>query len=139
MDLLLTVALSALLFLTLEVLWCRPSGLRPFTIEDDDQLDTAPLPIWDPFALSFVRERLDLLAAELARLDDDPSIFAKAFHTHAAQAAYADLLADAVRLATLSRSAAVVGPTLTTAVEIESPRSPMSPRSTTSNREELQL
>lgn len=62
------------------------------------------------FSLAFIQRRLDALAAELDRLDHDPEIYAKAFHTLVARATYQELLADASRLTDLSRRS--VGPTL---------------------------
>jgi hypothetical protein len=56
------------------------------------------------------RERIDALAAELARLDRDPDVFAKAFHVLVARSAYRALLADAARLGEESRSAGLPGP-----------------------------
>lgn len=50
-------------------------------------------------SLSFVQRRLDALADELARLDDDPGVLARAFRTTVALTAYEALLADASRLA----------------------------------------
>jgi hypothetical protein len=47
----------------------------------------------------FVRRRLDALAEELERLDRDPDVFAKAFHTMVARSARDALRADASRLA----------------------------------------
>jgi len=56
----------------------------------------------DLFTLAWVRRRLDILAGELERLERDREVFAKAFHTHAAQIAYQGLLADASRLAAVA-------------------------------------
>lgn len=60
----------------------------------DDRPVTAGL-----FSHELVQQRLDLLAAELQRLDTDRSIFARAFRTYVAKDAYAALLADRTRLA----------------------------------------
>lgn len=111
MGTLLTVVLSALLFLILEVVWCRPAR------ESSGPAQVQALP--DPLALPFVRHRLDVLAAELERLDDDEEIFAKAFRTHAAQSAYQALLVDATQLAEASRFAGVSPLSDVTIVEVE--------------------
>jgi|SRR3954453_1880684 hypothetical protein len=47
------------------------------------------------FTASFVRDRLRALQAELQRLDANPDVFAKAFHTLVARSAYEALLAEA--------------------------------------------
>jgi hypothetical protein len=49
--------------------------------------------------LPFVRRRLDALADEIAHLDDDPGILARAFRKTVALTAYESLLADETRLA----------------------------------------
>jgi hypothetical protein len=66
--------------------------------------------VWGLFTSPFIRRRLDVLAEELERLDRDPDIFAKAFHTMAARGAYEALLADASRLA--DQPGRYAGPTL---------------------------
>jgi hypothetical protein len=66
---------------------------------------------WELLTRPYVRGRLDALAEELERLDRDPDVFAKAFHTMAARAALESLLADASRLTDRpARPAAHVGP-----------------------------
>jgi hypothetical protein len=62
---------------------------------------------WDVLTQPFVHRRLDALAREIERLDRDPDVFAKAFHTMAARSAQEALLADASRLA--DRSAFCAG------------------------------
>jgi hypothetical protein len=114
MGVLLTVIGSVLLFLTLEVLWCRPAR---DPARGSSASDSSALP--DPLALTFVRNRLDVLAAELERLDNDPEIFAKAFRTHAARSAYQDLLVDAARLGEASRFVGVSPLSDVTMVEVE--------------------
>jgi hypothetical protein len=52
---------------------------------------------WGLFTREFIHARLDALVDELERLDDDPDIFAKAFHTMVARSAYEALLVDASR------------------------------------------
>jgi hypothetical protein len=130
MDVLLTYVLSAGLFLALEVLWCRPSrnARAAGLIEGEQPTGISPQSsTWDPFALSFVQQRMDALAAELEQLDNDELIFAKAFRTHVAKAAYEALLADASRLGDASRlngASPLVGST-TVEVEIPSARLPL--------------
>ena len=123
MDLLLTFILPAVLFLALEFFWCRASWVHPsFEAPRGGGQRPGPpqlLPDGDPFAWSFVRDRMDVLAAELERLENDTSIFARAFRTHVAQAAYQALLADAARLANASRLAAVSPSPDVTTVEME--------------------
>jgi len=60
---------------------------------DDDELTV----VWGLFTSSDIQHRLHALADELERLDHDPGIFAKAFHTTAARSAYEALLVDASR------------------------------------------
>jgi hypothetical protein len=122
MDLLLAFMLPAVLFLTLEVFWCRPAWLRESADAGrgrDLPGSAQRMPDWDPLALPFVQHRLDVLAAELEHLDTDPSIFALGFRTHVVQAAYRDLLSDAARLANLHRLAAVSALSEVTIVEVE--------------------
>jgi hypothetical protein len=99
MEILLTLAVSAVLFLTIEVLWRARSwsGLSATTADDDSVVE------WELFSLPFVRRRLAALAEELERLDRDPDVFAKAFHTMVARSAYEALSADASRLAEQAR------------------------------------
>jgi|SRR5689334_5864465 len=54
---------------------------------------------WGLFTEAFVRERLRALEVELARLDRDPDVFARAFHTIAARAAYDALLVERTTIA----------------------------------------
>lgn len=75
--------------------WARALADRPAAPSpDDDRPVTAGL-----FSRELVQQRLDLLAAELQRLETDRSIFARAFRTYVAKDAYAALLADRTRLA----------------------------------------
>ena len=74
----------------------------------------------------YVRRRLDALVEELERLDSDPDVFARAFHTMVARSAREALLADESRLARQPRSPA------SSAFDVELPRS-------TGWREELEL
>lgn len=95
MDILFVVSIATMLYLGLEMLWRRPGWLRVAPEEgpaDETILD------WGLFSRAFIRRRLAALAAELDRLDEDPDVFAKAFHTKVARAAYAELLADASRI-----------------------------------------
>jgi len=50
---------------------------------------------WGLFTAAFVRERLHALEEEMRRLDHDPDVFARAFHTIAARSAYEALLDEA--------------------------------------------
>jgi hypothetical protein len=51
---------------------------------------------WGLFSAAFVRERLQALEEELHQLERNPEVFARAFHTLAARAAY-DALQSEVR------------------------------------------
>lgn len=115
MAVLLTIILSALLFLTLEIIWCIPARdpYRAAPVQDRP----------DPLALTFVRHRLDVLAAELERLDDDPEIFALAFRTNVARSAYRSLLDEAIHLADASRFAGLPALADVTRVEVDRPES----------------
>jgi hypothetical protein len=123
MDMLLTFGMPVALFIALEILWCRPAWLSsPAEALRDDERGFSPsllAPEDDPFALSFVRHRLDVLDAELKQLETDSEIFAKAFRTHVVKAAYQALLEDADRLANASRLAAVSRLSDTTIVDVE--------------------
>ena len=127
MDLLLTFVLPMALFVVLEFLWCRPTWLRsPADVRPEGERQPGVVPHQpdaDPFALSFIRQRLDALADELDRLEDDESIFAKAFRTQVARSAYTALLADASRMAETSRFAGISPLTDTTLIEVEMARS----------------
>jgi hypothetical protein len=123
MDMLLAFVMPVMLFLVLEIVWCRPAWLRSSSEGfRDGEHGFSPRPLApddDPFALSFVRHRLDVLAAELKQLENDSEIFAKAFRTHVVKAAYQSLLEDADRLANASRLAAISRLSDTTIVDIE--------------------
>ena len=103
MEILLTLAVSAVLFLAMEVLWRSrswsgwPAGSAAPAGDDDTTVE------WELFSLPFVRRRLAALAEELERLDRDPDVFAKAFHTMVARSAYEALSADEARLAEQAR------------------------------------
>jgi hypothetical protein len=88
MDVFLVVGICAALFLVVE----RRSNAR-----DEPVAEAAALE-WSLFSQANVRRRLAALAEELDRLDHDPDVFAKAFHTKAARAAYEALLADVSRV-----------------------------------------
>ena len=100
MEILLTLAVSAVLFLTIEVLWRSRSWSWSAGAATGDE-DTAGE--WELFSLPHVRRRLAALAEELERLDRDPDVFAKAFHTMVVRSAYEALSADASRLAEQAR------------------------------------
>ena len=90
MDILLTLAMSAGIFWIAEALWRRTPP-----VPDDAG---GAIVDYALFSATFIRRRLDALAAELERLDGDPDVFAKAFHTTVARSAYQELLAEASRL-----------------------------------------
>ena len=103
MEILLTLAVSAVIFAAMEALWRSRfwsgwSAGAAAAVEDDDTAME-----WQLFSLPFVRRRLAALAEELERLDRDPDVFAKAFHTTVARSAYETLSADASRLAEQAR------------------------------------
>jgi hypothetical protein len=112
MELILAVFMPAMLFVVLDLFWRRPSWLHlPAAMVggavDLERAERRPdevprQPDWDPFALPFVRRRMELMAEELTRLDRDKTIFARAFRTRVAQLAYDALLHDAERLAAVA-------------------------------------
>lgn len=55
----------------------------------------------DPFDVLSVQLRLSAIAADLRSIEDEPHMYAKAHHLHAAHVAYDDLLFEACRLAGL--------------------------------------
>jgi hypothetical protein len=93
---LLAFLLLTVLLLVIEGIWrhlrSRQPSSWPTTLEPDRSL------YWDPTALPRVQRRLDVLAAELQQLDEDETIFARAFRIRAAKSAYQALLDDAARL-----------------------------------------
>jgi hypothetical protein len=124
MGSLLAVVLVAALFFAVTVLGYPPSwsswvtdrvaswpvpasGGRTQVAGDGPEPDAGTVE-WDLLTQPFVLRRLDALAREIERLDRDPDVFAKAFHTMAARSAQDALLADASRLAV--RSAFSAGP-----------------------------
>jgi hypothetical protein len=128
MDALITFILLVVLIRVFVFFWFRSTEEQAPSEDREDlqfQAEAAPLSSdWDPYALSFVRHRLDVLAAELDLLENDHSVFARAFRTHVAKSAYDALLADASRLAEVSRLANVSGSSSTTmTIEIETPGS----------------
>jgi hypothetical protein len=131
MDLLLTIGLSVLVFLGLQLLWLRRARFGRVSWAERVQRDETSLPevSVDPFALQFVQQRLDVLAGELSRLEQDEAVFAKAFHVRAVESAYRQLLAEAARLSAAYRDGGRAPGT--TAVEVEIVRDP------TPAREEL--
>lgn len=70
----------------------------------------------DLFTLPEVRARIDALAQELARLDRDRRMFAKAFRIAVAREAYEALLAEATRLA--ARPVRAAGATVVTDLDV---------------------
>ncbi len=110
MEFLLAVAVLAVLLLPAGLLRSVPSSLgwapdRSQWVEPVEALDDAP-GVFDEsgvddglLTLPFVRRRLDVLADEIAHLDDDPGVLARAFRKTVARTAYEALLADESRLA----------------------------------------
>jgi hypothetical protein len=110
MELLLPILLLVGLFLAVDLLWSPPSWLREVAGAGQRQVrpaDAAPAADagvsleWDAFSLPFIRRRLHVVADELDRLEHDPGIFARAFHTTAARSAYESLQSDESRLTAL--------------------------------------
>ena len=98
--------------------WLRDSASRSRFSRDDDPLGTperwtgeadGSTAEWEMLTRPYVERRLDALAHELQRLDRDPDVFAKAFHTMVARSAHQALLAEASRLA--ARPPRRAGPT----------------------------
>jgi hypothetical protein len=54
---------------------------------------------WGLFSGAFVRERLQALEEELQRLERNPDVFARAFHTIVARSAYDALLGEVTTVA----------------------------------------
>jgi len=122
MNPVLALVLTMGLFLVLEWFWRR----LPSPPADDpagrDRLRGAPPPVEGLLTSAFVQHRIRALAAELERLDRDPSIFARAFHTRATRTAYEALLAEARRTAATTLPPDVVlspGPVRAEREEIE--------------------
>jgi hypothetical protein len=112
MEIFLALVLLAGLLLPAGLLRSVPSSLgwapdRNQWEEPVEALDDAPGVLDDAgvedglLTLTFVRRRLDALADEIAHLDDDPGILARAFRKTVARTAYESLLADETRLAQL--------------------------------------
>jgi hypothetical protein len=53
----------------------------------------------DPFEVLAVQMRLSAIAANIRAIEDEPHLYARAHHLHAAHVAYDDLLAEACLLA----------------------------------------
>lgn len=98
--LLLLVAVAAAIDLAIppRPAWATALTGRRGTAPADDAFGPAPTTA-GIFSRELVQQRLDLLAAELQRLETDRAIFARAFRTYVAKDAYAALLADRTRLA----------------------------------------
>ena len=90
-----------------------PSRLRQLELHRDGEQHGAPDDeLGEPLEMSMqpglfeaqlIRDRLDALTEELERLDRDPDIFAKAFHTIVARSAYEALMADASKISSQPR------------------------------------
>jgi hypothetical protein len=113
MQLLVAIAMTAGLCLAIRLLWEPPpwlgwvaDRLAPLMVADDVEQPGAAGITVEPGLLSrpFIERRLDALVEELERLDQDPDVFAKAFHTHVVRSAQHALLADASRLSDQPRS-----------------------------------
>jgi hypothetical protein len=112
MDVVSQVLFLVGLFVIGLVLWTPPQWLRTIA-EPGTPLGhvtgvavaaaDAPAEEFGLFSLAFVRRRMELLAAELDRLDREPAIFARGFRTTVAMSAYAALEDDARRLAAVPR------------------------------------
>ena len=111
MEILLAVALLAALLLPAQLIGSAPSApdwvpdkLRLLTRFDEaDGPDAAAgdgeaAPDWSLFSRSLIHSRLDALADELDRLENDRRVFARAFNTSVARAAYDALVAEAASL-----------------------------------------
>ncbi len=118
MEIVLTLAVTAGILLAIQVFWFPPrwlgwvveqvqrrrrarDGGHPDAARTADDATRRNADTTDErgfFTRPFLRRRLDALAEELERLDRDPTIFAKAFHTMAARSAYEALLVDASRI-----------------------------------------
>lgn len=124
MEILFAVMVVAALLMPIELLrsprsWPSrvpdPTGL-PALVDHDEPLEAAGdgpgeagemTMEWGLFTSSLVQRRLEALADELERLDGDPAIFAKAFHTTVARSAYEALLVDAPEFSHQPRGHAV--------------------------------
>jgi hypothetical protein len=102
MALVLSVLLFVALFAAFELLIPpRPAWSRA-VVAHTAAPEQAPARVPDLGGLlsrEAVQRRLAVLSEELVRLDEDRSVFARAFRTYVVQDAYRALLADASRLA----------------------------------------
>jgi hypothetical protein len=115
LEILFAVALMAALLLPIELLRLPPSWLsqvaegggEPKLVGDGEQAGAVADSPSGTLAMSMqsglftrtvIQRRLEALGEELERLDRDPDIFAKAFHTMVARSAYQALLIDATTL-----------------------------------------
>lgn len=91
---LLRFGLPVFVFLVLEWLWCwRPARIRRARARRRERVPPPSQGGW--LTAAFVERRLGALSAELARLDVDAGVWAKAFRIRVARSAYESLLADA--------------------------------------------
>ena len=118
MEILVTVVVIGVLLRSIELFRSPPPWLRraatgvarrvaavapaPATPQRDEGAVVDMTVQWSLFSRPFIAHRLAALDRELERLDRDPDVFAKAFHTIAARSAYEALAADARRLAEMS-------------------------------------
>jgi hypothetical protein len=107
----LSLVLAAAVLVGLELLWLSPAteSMEALDLGEGDGGNELAGEV-DPFTPEFLQRRLHALSDELDRLDRDPDVFAKAFHTLVARSAYQALLADASRLT--HRLPAVLDPTV---------------------------
>src|SRR4051812_19618038 len=94
MAILLAAIVLVMLLLRVDVLRPQPAAATPAPAEPEGMTEQ-----WGLFSETFIRDRLRALADELERLDREPDVFARAFHTMVARAAYEALLADAAAVA----------------------------------------
>lgn len=91
MDALFPYILAAGLFFVLEMLWLPESPAPGHSAAGrwDDGLSE-----WDPSTLTHLRDRLDALAEEKERLEEDPTVYARAFRYSVCRIAEAAVLTD---------------------------------------------
>jgi hypothetical protein len=98
---LLVYLVAGAFFLALEVLWVRPVGARAQSSVTGDAADGTG--DWDLFSLPFLHERLDSVITEMDRIEDDDTIYGRAFRYQVCQLARTALLDDISRLARTRR------------------------------------
>ena len=99
MGILLAVTVVVGVVLAIDLSWFPDAGARePLTVDGERAADSGDLRGLDEGLSSAesVLRRLDALAEELDRLDHDPDVFARAFHTRVARGAHDALLAAGI-------------------------------------------